>query len=666
MSNAWFLQGLRASLNQVNNVHWVPEVGKVCDICGVCGFEDLIATCIKCRTSSEHIYCLPITVKEVPSEWTCEECQRGNNIVSPTSREMIHQNTIHSAGYGKVSDNSRRQGWFKRQKTVETAKVKFLSTEEAIMLNSGTRRMGSSSHCNMDSRFDSLRHRKSTKRTPVGFTIASPEFPLMKLKENHGMQPSGNSKLPRHGNMQTSLIIKQRAPQISKELDGKKAFAAPAKEYVCREESIDVCTHAREVETSNTRAEKATNKASPLLPSMHVSGGKCHSDAKPMDSDKGRVPPIIPPKLDNIPLKCAAIDAVWKGSFKFVDTVTPNESYVGFQAHPPYIVHRKAYEFSKQMPTVLQFERLHRCSLWAELFQDDSPDGDDIALYFFPGRFGRSRRDYVHLLELLETQDLAMRSHIDGVELLLFTSKQMHRDFQRIDTQYYLWGVFRCVKTKETVIKEGMNIPLLVPPSEHPGDDHSNKDNSEVVDMEIDMVGGKNVGRVDEAVGKVKKEQCNNCDSFPGFTEKVENRLASAEPMGRPCTDVEGPPGFEEVLDLKVRGNPCKPTFRKENPRLNGEKATIKNEDTSTEKFPVGDMVSHSLQFQTGLWKQFKVPARQLPAYPMDNNPLRFSEMDKKYRSTGKERKLETTSERRCPEVDERKKGFPTTSSKRP
>lgn len=61
-----------------------------------------------------------------------------------------------------------------------------------------------------------------------------------------------------------------------------------------------------------------------------------------------------------------------------------------------------------------------------------------------------------------------------------------------------------------------------------------------------------------------------------------------------------------------------------------------------------------------------QVPARQLPAYPMDDNPLRFSEMDKKYRSTGKERKLETTSERRCPEVDERKKGFPTTSSKRP
>ncbi|RVW32864.1 Retrovirus-related Pol polyprotein from transposon TNT 1-94 [Vitis vinifera] len=64
----------------------------------------------------------------------------------------------------------------------------------------------------------------------------------------------------------------QLADIFTKSLRGKKAFAAPAKEYVCREESIDVCTHAREVETSNTRAEKATNKASPLLPSMHVSG----------------------------------------------------------------------------------------------------------------------------------------------------------------------------------------------------------------------------------------------------------------------------------------------------------------------------------------------------------------------------------------------------------
>ncbi|KAJ9693076.1 hypothetical protein PVL29_011988 [Vitis rotundifolia] len=32
------------------------------------------------------------------------------------------------------------------------------------------------------------------------------------------------------------------------------------------------------------------------------------------------------------------------------------------------------------MPTVLQFEKLHLCSLWAVLFQDGSLNGDDIAI----------------------------------------------------------------------------------------------------------------------------------------------------------------------------------------------------------------------------------------------------------------------------------------------
>ena len=92
------------------------------------------------------------------------------------------------------------------------------------MLTSGANRMVSSSKCNMDSRFSSGRHRKSTNRTTVGFTSAPPEFPLVKLKENHGIQPSECSKHPRHGYMQTNLTIKQRALQISKELEGNKFF----------------------------------------------------------------------------------------------------------------------------------------------------------------------------------------------------------------------------------------------------------------------------------------------------------------------------------------------------------------------------------------------------------------------------------------------------------
>lgn len=169
-------------------------------------------------------YCLPTTVKEVPSEWTCEDCEQGDDVALPTSRETIHQNIIQSAGHGHVSDNLRRRGWFKGPKTVETAKVKFLSTEEAIMLTSGANRMLSSFRCNIDSRFGPIRHRKSSNRTKVGFTSAFPEVPLKKLKENHGVQSSECSKPPPHFRMQTSLRIKQRSPQISKKLDGNKNF----------------------------------------------------------------------------------------------------------------------------------------------------------------------------------------------------------------------------------------------------------------------------------------------------------------------------------------------------------------------------------------------------------------------------------------------------------
>ena len=180
-----------------------------------------------------------------------------------------------------------------------------------------------------------------------------------------------------------------------------------------------------------------------------------------------------------------------------------------------------------------------------------------------------------------------------------------------IGMQYYLWGVFRRVKTKEIVIKEeSLNIPSSVPSLEHPGyghSTHSNKDNNEDVDMEIDMVGGKDVGRIDVAVGKAKKGQSENCDSFPGSTVKVVNSFAPAEPWGRPHTYLDAPPGFEEVCRLKLSGgNSSKPTF-KENPVLNDVKATVKKENTSIENFSAGVMGSHGLSFQAASWRQLKV-----------------------------------------------------------
>ncbi|KAJ6328213.1 hypothetical protein OIU77_009992 [Salix suchowensis] len=87
------------------------------------------------------------------------------------------------------------------------------------------------------------------------------------------------------------------------------------------------------------------------------------------------------------------------------------------------------------------------------------PDFSDIALYFFPSaNIERSKENHASLFHLMETENAAIRSYIYGIELLIFTSKQLHVDSQDIIA------------------------------SER--DDHANMDRDEAVDMEIDMVGG--------------------------------------------------------------------------------------------------------------------------------------------------------------------------------
>lgn len=43
---------------------------------------------------------------------------------------------------------------------------------------------------------------------------------------------------------------------------------------------------------------------------------------------------------------------------------------------------------------------------------------------------GRSKENHASLFRLMETENAAMRSYIDGVELLIFTSKQLHVESQ--------------------------------------------------------------------------------------------------------------------------------------------------------------------------------------------------------------------------------------------
>lgn len=71
----------------------------------------------------------------------------------------------------------------------------------------------------------------------------------------------------------------------------------------------------------------------------------------------------------------------FRGGFLF--TTTP-KFFGGFQAQPASTINREAYKISQRMPRVLQVKLLPRCQLWEEPFQNNGPDLNDIALYFFP------------------------------------------------------------------------------------------------------------------------------------------------------------------------------------------------------------------------------------------------------------------------------------------
>ncbi|KAL5544606.1 hypothetical protein UlMin_008390, partial [Ulmus minor] len=209
-----------------------------------------------------------------------------------------------------------------------------------------------------------------------------------------------------------------------------------------------------------------------------------------------------------------ALKTTWKGEFIIPNRNAPGLG--GLMAQPPCKVHRKVLEFSQKMPSVLQFNMLPRLHIWADLFHNGSPDLRDVALYFFNADdTKRSKQGYFELFECLETQNSMLRSYIDGVELLIFTSKQLNSDSQYIlvsKLEFFFWGVFRRAKNKT---------------NEEPSLSVTCADEK----MEVDMIGGKDVRRVDVAVKRenhgVRRSNIPSCP--PGFPEKKTTSCLAAE-----------------------------------------------------------------------------------------------------------------------------------------
>ncbi|KAK8323088.1 hypothetical protein V6Z12_A12G210400 [Gossypium hirsutum] len=485
-----------------------------------------------------HLYCMRVVVRDGLEDWICEGCLSKNDINSLNSGQA--ENVLDSST--KIYFDLWGQVPRKRQKAIETGKVKFLPTEEVIKLSSGLPlpKRALPSNSNSGSKPVPANFTLSpSKRVFMGSKYAGPCYNPIKVRRSPTFLQLGSENVLRGRGGQISSSIRHQhsveRPNKSEE-DEEKASRTPSKQYGSNEEPVSSVMAANEVtgdvdskatdtmkETLSIanaveRADLVPNKenackgkiSDTILPNKELtmlhaktedamrssrpspsrlhttimsSGQNIHGAAEPENSDVPKTETWSRLKVSLYRPHAPSLHPTWMGGFKFFNTT--GELYGDFLALPPCRVHRKAYEFSKKMPAVLQVNLLQQWHLHSHILQNGCLDLHDIALYFFPVDMERSQRNYNKLLQLMGMENSVMISYIDDLELLIFTSEQLHADSWGVFTgsnKEFFGGVFRRVK-------EHQKLPSLVSCTQDAGEAD-------------DMVSGKMVGISNMALSK--------------------------------------------------------------------------------------------------------------------------------------------------------------------
>ncbi|RZC77260.1 hypothetical protein C5167_001403 [Papaver somniferum] len=234
------------------------------------------------------------------------------------------------------------------------------------------------------------------------------------------------------------------SPPPAKPVGSSKHVNSPSQEFVLREEEpFHVSLPPAKPVGSSKHVESPVGEFDlPEQESVHVSSPPAKEVECSKDGSSSKEYEMFEKGLpDHL-----SISATWKGSFEIMGTTLMDGSYEGLQAHPPRKVHVKAAKVFKEIPRLLQFKLHPRSDVCVENFNRLCPTKDDIALYFLPGDDERSTKNYHILSDFIVSRDLTMRSCLNDVELLIFTSKKLPADCQKINSKFYLCGVFRSVK----------------------------------------------------------------------------------------------------------------------------------------------------------------------------------------------------------------------------
>lgn len=144
---------------------------------------------------------------------------------------------------------------------------------------------------------------------------------------------------------------------------------------------------------------------------------------------------------------------IWQGGFELQRTGSSPELCDGFQAHLSCSASQLVLDAVKKFPSKVQLEEVPRKNSWPTQFQKNGPTYDNIGLFFFARDVQSYENHYSKLVENMLKNDLVLRGSVGTVELLIFPSNILSKNFQRWNMLYFLWGLFRVSK------KDSSNLP---------------------------------------------------------------------------------------------------------------------------------------------------------------------------------------------------------------
>ncbi|XP_059303699.1 uncharacterized protein LOC132055751 isoform X1 [Lycium ferocissimum] len=274
----------------------------------------------------------------------------------------------------------------------------------------------------------------------------------------------------------------------------------------------------------NLQNAKITEQSKKPVQSSKCSGGSIILELRSPDAvNASRM--MIPPMTH--PCDPARVPS-WEGSFDILGAMefAPGMFNNCIQAYPPSRIRRKVYEFSRILPDALKFELVPRGDIWTSLFNNHCPGKEDIGLYFFASQRERSEL-YISLVEFMRIRDLVMRTLINDVELLVLASTALCSDSQRWNSENFLWGLFYRVRQDTVGYAEGgsnevidMEIDMIGGEDVCTANEVDLEGYQDEVDMEIDMMAGENVGIPDNVVSTTTSRN--------GFARSLKETVTAA------------------------------------------------------------------------------------------------------------------------------------------